>query len=432
MNLHALKSTKFRGFMSEGKSRKGRKNQLGALTTEEAKSLVSEITFEDLILPAATLSDLDTVTIYQYLRRRNQSSERLEELLHRLDFLVDDRGEYRPTVAALLLFGKKPQDFGELFNARLRIARFAGTLPDKFLDIAELSGSIPRMLEDGLRFFHRNTRHPLIIDPVLTGTYKSVTVSEYPEATIREGLVNALSHCDYSQKRPVYMKIFDDRIEVENPGGIYLHRKLDEVRGHHIPRNRRIADVLHTLGWSERFGTGLIRMERLMLEADLPAPKFYYNDNTFSITLNGPGPNNNPRVTDATRHMDYFQSQENSRRTTENWIEREEEEANTKSGERAEEPSHLKSPVTTSENLEEFELQHLLERLDETKRRARRIRQARALAYIRANGQINRTNYVEINEVQPITASEELLELEKYGFVQKFGSARATAYRLPI
>jgi predicted HTH transcriptional regulator len=418
--------------MSDGKSRKGRKNQAGVLTTEEAKSQFTEIAFEDLTLPAATLSDLDTVTIYQYLRRRNQSSERLEELLHRLDFLADDRGEYRPTVAALLLFGKKPQDFGELFNARLRIARFAGTLPDKFLDIAELSGSIPRMLEDGLRFFHRNTRHPLIIDPVLTGTYKSVTVSEYPEATIREGLVNALSHCDYSQKRPVYMKIFDDRIEVENPGGIYLHRKLDEVRGHHIPRNRRIADVLHTLGWSERFGTGLIRMERLMLEAGLVAPVFDYNDNTFSITLNGPGPNNNPRVTDATRHMDYFQNQDNSRRAAENWLEREEQENIAKAEEKAAEASLANPPLVEGQNIEEFELQRLLEHLNETKRRARRIRQARALAYIRTNGQISRSIYVEINEVQPITASEELLELEKYALVQKFGSARATAYRLPI
>ncbi len=398
------------------------------MTPEELKRRMArsgQIMFENSTLPTATINDIDSVRFYRYMRKRTANPEgpgQLTDLLRRAELLTQDGTVQRPTIAALLLFGKNPQEFGSLFNARLKAARFAGNVPVHFLDEADFTGPIPVLLEEGLRFFRRNIRHPLIIDAARTGTPTSVPISEYPEDAMREVLVNALCHCDYYLNRPVFLKIFDDRIEVDNPGGLYQRRNLNELRGVHLPRNPKIANALHILGWVEQFGTGIYRIERNMVEAGLPAPVFEYDTNTFRVTLVGPGPNEAPNVTEATRRQSFMTTTANNDTGEKSdWV------AEDKNA------SQIQLDITNlapSGTAEERELHWLLERVGGEKKPATRRRQARATLYARNNGTINRTQYAQMNKISGYTATEELRELVDLGVFELIGSSRASAYRL--
>ncbi len=370
-----------------------------AMTLEELRSRMAhfgQIVTENLPVPTASLDDIDQEAFRAYLQQRStrpEGPDDLTNLLRRESFLTLDGPTERPTYAAMLLFGKAPQDFGPLFNARLKAARFAGTEPVYFLDEANFTGTIPAIIKEAIAFVGRNIHHPLLVDPAITGTYTSVKTSEYPEAAFREALTNALCHRDYYLSRPSYLKIFDDRIEIESPGGLYGATGIEEIKGRHLTRNATIARTLHVLGLIEQFGTGLYRMERTMREAGLPPPLFQYSEQHFLVTLRGPS-----SLTDA-----------RSRPPTDA-------------------PAERAGPGETAE---EKELTWLLERIGGNERlQPRRVRQARGTLYARNRGSISRSQYVELNDLSEDTAKIDLRELVQEGVLELSGAARASVYRL--
>jgi ATP-dependent DNA helicase RecG len=368
---------------------------MNAQDLRQRMALTGQISTEDLAVPFATLDDIDEGRFNEYLRRRNPNPEGppdLYHLLRRSGFLASDmpgspEAVERPTVAGLLLFGKKPQEFNPLFQARLKAARFAGNEPVNFLDQTEFTGPIPILIEEGLRFARRNTRHPLVIDPARTGSARAEQLDEYPEVALREVLTNALCHRDYFIKRPVYLKIFDNRVEVENPGGLYQRSRIEEVRGYHITRNPTLSDALHVLGFVEQFGTGLYRIERTMSEVGLPVPQYNYRIDSFQITLFGPGS--------------------------------------------VEQLAEVVSPTELrGETAEEQELRWLVNQVGGEHKPTTRRRQARATLYIRQYGAVSRGQYAELNEVSTSTARDELRELVALGILEQVGTFRTSVYRL--
>jgi ATP-dependent DNA helicase RecG len=110
-------------------------------------------------------------------------------------------------------------------------------------------------------------------------------VLEYPLAAIREMIVNMVAHRDYYNVVPSHLMIFDDRIVVENPGGLLPGLSLKMLENRHRPRNPRLIEMLHTMGYVERFGSGIGRMRRAMQEAKLPEPLFEADESYFRVTL---------------------------------------------------------------------------------------------------------------------------------------------------
>lgn len=111
----------------------------------------------------------------------------------------------------------------------------------------------------------------------------------YPEVACREALVNAIAHRDYSEEgRGVEVYVFDDRIEIVNPGGLLSSISLQDIqslKGAHQSRNSFIARTLREVGVMRELGEGLRRIHELMLNSELSPPEILSDGLTFSLSL---------------------------------------------------------------------------------------------------------------------------------------------------
>jgi ATP-dependent DNA helicase RecG len=188
------------------------------------------------------------------------------------------------TVAGLLFFGRRPQDY--LPTARVDFARFAGTSAgETILDRKELTGRLPQQLEgieEVLRLHLRNAG-------VIRG-FEPEARYEMPLEMPREALINALVHRDYSLAAPIRVLMFDDRLEVHSPGRLPNGVTVDNIRaGIHVERNPIILSLMAKLGLMTRLGTGILRILRLAGEAGLPEPGLVESESEFVVTLYRPG-----------------------------------------------------------------------------------------------------------------------------------------------
>ena len=155
-----------------------------------------------------------------------------DRLLRNWGLIDDADGEYRLTVAGVLLLARSPQRFfPHVYVSALRIPGVDIATPP--IDQKRIEGRLFDLLSDGLRFldFHLMRRHRI------RGLEPEV-VLEFPVACLRETLVNAIAHRDYTIAGPVRLLVFDDRVEVRVPGGLPNSVRLDQLpAGVHVLRN---------------------------------------------------------------------------------------------------------------------------------------------------------------------------------------------------
>ncbi len=104
-----------------------------------------------------------------------------------------------------------------------------GTAGERFLDNQRIEGSISEMLDEAIRFVKKNMKNKTIINPE-TGAREDRT--DYPITAVREAIINALVHRDYSihtEGMPIQIIMYEDRMEIRNPGGIYGRIKVDQL-----------------------------------------------------------------------------------------------------------------------------------------------------------------------------------------------------------
>ena len=197
-----------------------------------------------------------------------------------LGLVTTEQGKLVPTVGGLLLFGKERlESFPDAF---LRAGRFAGTDKTTILDSADIKDYLPRVVDQALVFVQRNTRRAVAIH----GS-KNTESWEFPLLALREAITNALVHADYGQPgSPVRLAVFEDRIEIDNPGGLPAGLTIDDIRrGVSKLRNRVIGRVFHELGLIEQWGSGIGRMTTACLQAGLPEPTLEEIGSGFRVTL---------------------------------------------------------------------------------------------------------------------------------------------------
>jgi ATP-dependent DNA helicase RecG len=246
--------------------------------------------FDDRPIREAILEDLDADRVDWYLRRAAEErglpvdlSLSLEENLIPLGAVVRDGEQVVPRVAGILLFARAPQRF--LPQSEVRLARFQGTSPLNFIDRLVCEGTLPEMIDDAERFVRRNTR----IAAKITG-FERREITEYPYPAIREAITNAVTHRDYWRRgTEVRVSIFDDRIEVQNPGRLPPPLTLATLGEEHVLRNDLIAHLLFNIRYIERWNTGVERMRRWMREHGLEEPVFEEIGEAFRVTFYGPG-----------------------------------------------------------------------------------------------------------------------------------------------
>ncbi|MFQ5627116.1 MAG: RNA-binding domain-containing protein [bacterium] len=240
-------------------------------------------------LIGAHLTDLSEKRIHWYLKQRAEKRGTsipgisLPDLLIGLGAAVEQADEVLPTRAGMLCFGKKPQDF--IPHSQVRIARFKGVSTSHFIDRADLNGTLPEMIDAAEQFIRRNTR----LAAKIVG-FRRREVTEYPFEAIREAICNAVCHRDYRiEGATVRAMVFDDRIEINSPGGLPQGVTLAEIERKHVLRNPVIAGCLYDIFYIEKWGTGIARMRRSMREHGLAAPHLEDLDDFFAVTFYGPG-----------------------------------------------------------------------------------------------------------------------------------------------
>jgi ATP-dependent DNA helicase RecG len=251
-----------------------------------------QLPFDRREISAATVDDLDEAKLHWYLRRATQERgipadlvAPLTENLKRLGVAAERDGRLVLTTAALLLFGRRPQQF--LPYTMVRVARFQGTTTLNFIDRLDCFGTLPEMIDEAERFIKRNTR----IAAKITG-FERREITEYPYAAVREAIANAVAHRDYDRADvEVRVSVFSDRIEVQSPGRLPAPLTVDTLGEEYALRNAHIAELLFNIRYIERWNTGIQRMRRWMAGHGLPPPIFQEVGQTFKVTFTGPGEN---------------------------------------------------------------------------------------------------------------------------------------------
>ena len=253
----------------------------------------SEGGFEVLPCQGASLTDLSKRLIAAYIQQRETTSgQRLglsgEEMLRSLGCLVKQGETWLPTHAGVALFAEEPQRL--IGQAELACVRFKGTDVVSYIDRRDLRGPLYQLVDDAEQFIYRHMK----IGRRIEG-FAGVEYREYPAEAVREAIVNAVVHRDYSrhgQRIRVFM--FDDRIEVYSPGtlppGVSLE-KMRRLEPQSVLRNPIIVGVFRDLGsrYIERLGTGVRRMALTMESHGLPKPQFEEVGSEFRVTLMGAG-----------------------------------------------------------------------------------------------------------------------------------------------
>ncbi|HZV51067.1 MAG TPA: RNA-binding domain-containing protein [Candidatus Dormibacteraeota bacterium] len=216
--------------------------------------------YDETPLPRLGLSDLDLDALDAYLDRTGQQElgDEPARLLRNWGLLADGH----PTVAGVLLFGREPQR--HLPAAQINAARFSGTDPAfEPLDRKDITGRLLDLIDDARRFLHIHlqVRHEI-------RGFEPEPRPELPEEALREAIVNAVAHRDYTVQGAVRIFVFDDRVEFHTPGR--PPNTVDEAAmraGVHVVRNPRIYTRLSDAGLVTRAGTGIRRIVRLAREA---------------------------------------------------------------------------------------------------------------------------------------------------------------------
>lgn len=249
---------------------------------------------EDELRPVARATEKELVTdafqkfaIELKNKKPNVASLPVARQLNLLGFVAD----HHPTVAGLLMFGIYPQGFlpGLCITAVVvpgTEVSSTGDIGERFIDNKKIEGTIRQMREDAVAFVVRNMRYRTIVNEQ---TGEREDRPEYPIIAIREIILNALVHRDYSihtDNTPITIKMFTDRIEVENPGGLYGRNRIETLGEFGADtRNPYLANALEIIGQAENRYSGIPTIRRSMEDARLQPPKFESVHGVFRVTL---------------------------------------------------------------------------------------------------------------------------------------------------
>lgn len=339
-------------------------------------------TFDRELIKTASISDLDAKQIQTYLDRiqRTRSNiwgrlrlgdkEQADQLLA-LDVLGRDAETVYPTLAGLLVFGIWPQkhypslmiSFVKYFGVD---SETKGPRGERFQDNAQFEGPLPEVIDQAVTRCIANMKQATLIEGVLNRV-----IPEYPEEALREALVNAVVHRDYSTYvlgSQVRIEMYADRLEIISPGGLFGPVSLTNLETAQASRNQLLIRLLGEVGLVENRGSGIRAMVSAMREAHLELPKFEDHRDYFKVTF----------------HNQALLDQESLA-----WLNQ-----------------FASIPLNS--------------------------RQRTALVYLRKHEQITNQDYCRLNNLDSVTATKDLRGLVESKLVEMSGTRRWAVYRLGV
>lgn len=243
-------------------------------------------------VPRAGLSSLNQEKLTEYILRLRTGKPNLSHLPEQDIYeLMSITRNSEFTLSAVMLFGLYPQAyFPQLCITAVVVPGHeigtVGALGERFLDNERIEGNIPEMLESALQFVRRNMKTKTIIH---SDSGKREDRTDYPMTAVRETIVNALVHRDYSmhtEGMPIQILMFEDRMEIHNPGGIYGRLRIDQL-GKMQPdtRNPVLAAALEVAGITENRYSGIPTIRREFARLGMREPKFSSERGHFIVTF---------------------------------------------------------------------------------------------------------------------------------------------------
>lgn len=240
----------------------------------------------------AALRMLDSDSLHQYLVRCQADRPGFAKLTEEQAYeMLNVTRDGIPTVAAVLNFGIYPQGYFPQWGITAVVVpgkEIGDIAADhaRFIDNKRIEGTIATMVQDAIAFCRRNMKTRTRIDPD-TGNRQDQT--EYPVNAIREAVLNALVHRDYSiysEGIPVQLNFFSDRLEIHSPGGLYGRMTVEQLGYTKMDlRNPALAVMTETLTEAENRNSGIPTMRREMALYGLPEPVFENRRSEFVVTL---------------------------------------------------------------------------------------------------------------------------------------------------
>lgn len=258
------------------------------LTCEQVKKLEYDKNirrFEEEIISDFDTEDFDYELLKEYKNKLNYQGE-VFDLLGKRHLAQKKGNDYLFKKSAILLFAKDPEKY--IPSASVRYIRFEGVQSKtgenhNVIKDQRFENNIPKLIDE-LRYFMKIALKDYYFLDIEQG--KFLKVPEYPEDAWLEGIVNALCHRSYNvQGNAVYIKHFDNRIEISNSGPLPAQVTVENIKTERFARNPRIARVLEDLGWVRQLNEGVSRIYESMEKSMLSEPEYQVRNNNVYLTL---------------------------------------------------------------------------------------------------------------------------------------------------
>ena len=232
-------------------------------------------TMGDLILDLFLVTYLPAAVEQAVIEENNRAND---EQMASLRFY--DLGADCPTNAGALLFARDPLRW--VPGAWIQFVRWAGkTMADDPIGERRFSGDLITVLREVAAFIS----FPMQARPLPESALRERTVTEYPPVAIRELLLNAIMHRSYESNAPVRFYWYDDRIEIQNPGGLYGMASRENFPRQTDYRNPVLSEALATLGYVNQFGRGVIRAQDALRKNGNPEAEFTFETSHVLATI---------------------------------------------------------------------------------------------------------------------------------------------------
>ena len=271
------------------------------------KGLISVLPFDASCSAGVTIKDLAVAKMRDFIRTAREKRQfplpvnsSPEKLLMALE-LIDDGG--RILNPAALLFAKRPQRF--FVTSEVKCAQFyAGRVSKPMADYQIYMGDVFELVDQATRFVMTHISN--WVGTRETGDTAEVpTKFELPYDAVKEAIVNAVVHRDYTSLASVQVMLFKDRLEVWSPGQLPHGMTIKKLSTTHksMPVNPLLARAMYLKGYIEKAGTGTEDMIAKCADWGIPAPEWIEDDDDFRVVLRRP-------VTQENLENDYSESRD--------------------------------------------------------------------------------------------------------------------------
>ena len=234
-------------------------------------------TLDDLVLDLFSVSYLPAAVDRDVIAENQRDITEQMASLRLYDLVAEC-----PTNAAALLFAKDPLRW--IAGAYVQFVRWAGTtMADDPISAKSFSGELLTVLREVASFVELRTESY----PVAETPFRERPEIDYPPVAVREILMNAIMHRSYESNAPVRFYWYEDRIDIQSPGGLYGMASPENFPRQTDYRNPVIAEAMATLGYVNHFGRGVIRAQDALRRNGNPAAEFTFDPSHVLATIRG-------------------------------------------------------------------------------------------------------------------------------------------------